>query len=81
MTRMITLIALFLGIVVAHGQPQQPPPAPLEQALGRKLMVEINDGLQCQASLISLGSVQQDLAKAQARIKELEAKLEPKDPP
>lgn len=48
---------------------------PGEQALGAKLMQEIQSGLNCSASLIS---VRAELEKAQARIKELEAKPEEK---
>lgn len=46
-----------------------------EQALGAKLMIEIQSGLGCSANLIG---VQAELAKAQARIKDLEAKPEEK---
>lgn len=46
---------------------------PSEQALGTKLMQEIQGGLNCSASLIAL---QAELTKAQARIKELEPKAE-----
>lgn len=48
---------------------------PSEQALGAKLMQEIQGGLNCSASLIG---VQAELAKANAKIKELE---KPKDEP
>jgi hypothetical protein len=64
-------------------------PSPNERAIGAKLMAEINAGLTCSAALITAQddvtrvqaqnkSVQDELVKAQARIKELEAKYEPK---
>lgn len=48
-----------------------------ERALSAKLMREINEGISCNMGLMAL---QDDLAKAQVRIKELEAgaKAEPK---
>lgn len=49
--------------------------SPNEQALGAKLMIEIQSGLSCSANLIG---AQAELAKAQARIKDLEAKPEEK---
>ena len=49
--------------------------SPGEQALGAKLMQELQSGLNCNAQLIS---VQAELAKANARIKELEPKPEEK---
>jgi hypothetical protein len=50
-------------------------PSPNEQALGNKLMQEIQGSLTCSASVISL---QAELTKAQARVKELEASKEQK---
>lgn len=47
---------------------------PSEQALAIKLSNEISLGLQCSAGLIT---VQQELANAKAKIKELEAKAAP----
>lgn len=49
---------------------------PNEQALGVKLMQEIQGGLSCNANLIT---VQAELVKANARIKELEPKPEKKE--
>lgn len=69
----ILIIALSLFVATAAMAQQQP--AASEQALGAKLMQEIQGGLNCSANLIS---VQADLAKAQARIKELEPKPEEK---
>ncbi len=65
MKRIIFLAALLATPATAQ---QQSPPS--EQALGAKLMREVQDGLQCNVSLIS---VQAELAKAHARVKELES--------
>lgn len=59
-------LLLIAGIAFA-----QQPATPLEQALSFKLSREMSDGIQCSAGAVTL---QQELAKAQARIKELEAK-------
>lgn len=64
----IAILALFFAFP-AWAQQQ----TPSEQALGTKLMQEIQGGLNCSASLIAL---QAELAKAQARIKEFETKAE-----
>jgi hypothetical protein len=65
------IAAIFIVLTtVAFAQQQQ---TPSEQALGVKLMQEIQGGLNCSANLIG---VQVELAKAQARIKELEPKKE-----
>ena len=51
--------------------------SPLEQALGAKLMREINEGMVCSTQLLT---AQQQLAAAQARVKTLEAEqAKPKD--
>lgn len=70
------IIGLSLFVATSAMAQQQQPPAASEQALGAKLMQEIQGGLNCSANLIS---VQADLAKANARIKELEPKTE--EPP
>jgi thiamine biosynthesis protein ThiC len=67
-----TLVILLAFILPAHAQ--NPPATPSELALGNKLMSEVNAGLACSSNLIS---AQQELAKAQARIRELETKAEP----
>jgi hypothetical protein len=72
MLRIVIIIALLFVAVAAHAQQQ---PSPNEQAMGAKLMQEIQQGLSCSASLIG---VQAELAKANAGIKELE---KPKDEP
>ena len=60
----------------------QQPPSPMEQALNGKLSAEINNGLQCVSVNISISQAfaanKEALTKAEARIKELEAKYEPK---
>jgi hypothetical protein len=65
MKRLAFAFVLISGPALAQ-QPQQPP---IEQALAGKLMTEINARLQCDAFKIGL---QQQLAAAQARVKELE---------
>lgn len=67
--------ALILSSFVAVPALAQQQPSSGEQALGAKLMQEIQGGLSCSTNLIS---AQADLAKAQARIKELEPKPETK---
>lgn len=64
----IAILLLFITTPVAA---QQAAPSATEQAMATKLMQEIQGGLNCSASQISL---QAELAKAQARIKELETK-------
>lgn len=64
-----------LSLLTATSALAQQQQSPGEQALGSKLMQEIQSGLNCSASLIG---VQAELAKAQARIKELEPKPEDK---
>lgn len=66
------LIAL-LAIVTAPAFAQQQPPEVI--ALGNKLIAEINSGITCQAQVITL---KQQLDAAQAKIKELEEKLNAK---
>lgn len=66
------LAFLFL-LLAAPCFAQQQQQSPGEQALGAKLMQELQSGLNCSANLIG---AQAELAKAQARIKELEAKPE-----
>lgn len=68
------LIISMLLVLVASAQQQ--PSTPLEQAMGAKLVTEINAGLQCTATVITI-SQQLEIAKAQletakARIAELE---------
>ncbi len=58
-----------------QGRVIQQQASPNEQAMGVKLMQEIQGGLNCSANLIG---VQAELTKAQARIKELEPKPEEK---
>lgn len=68
--RIFIIAIALLASTSAFAQQQ----TPSEQALGTKLLQEIQGGLNCSASLIS---VQAELAKATARIKELEPKPEP----
>ena len=69
----IALVALLLSAAPALAQQQQQTPS--EQALGVKLMQEIQGGLNCSAGLIA---VQKQLDAANAKIKELEPKPEAK---
>jgi hypothetical protein len=69
MRRLILLILLTAFLAATPAIAQQQSPSAVEQALGSKLMQEIQAGINCSASSIT---VQADLAKAQARIKELE---------
>lgn len=71
------ILALLLLSSPAMAQ-QQPPPSASEQALGSKLMEEIQGGLNYRAGLLG---VQADLVKAKARIKELEEKAASDPPP
>lgn len=65
---------IFLALVIsvtttfAFAQQQQ---TPTEQAMGTKILQEMQAGLTCSVSLIS---VKDELDKANARIKELEPK-------
>lgn len=73
LTKLIFL-ALALLLVAELAFAQQPASS-LEQALLQKLNVEVSSGLQCSVALIT---TQQESDKLKARIKELEAKYEPK---
>lgn len=65
---------VFLSLLaVLSAGPAFAEQTPGEQALGAKLMQELQTGLNCSAELIG---VKADLAKANARIKELEPKKE-----
>lgn len=74
---------LLIGFVLCAGQAmaQQKPPTAIEQALGAKLVQELQIGVQCTAGQIELrtqlGEVNAQLFRAQARIKELEPKPDP----
>lgn len=67
----VLVMALLLVSAPAFAQQQTPG----EQALGAKLMQELQSGLNCSGTLIS---VQRELEAAKAKIKELEAKEPPK---
>lgn len=70
----IVLLSVTAPRSCAHAQQQ----SPVEQAIGAKLMQEIQSGLNCSVSLIT---AQAELAKAQARIKELEKTVGEKEKP
>lgn len=61
----VCLIVLFSTQALAQQQ------TPIEQALSNKLLQEIQSGIACSSSVISLRA---ELTKAQERIKELEVK-------
>ena len=65
-------IVAFLLLLMTPALAQQ---SPSEQALSSKLLAEINAGLQCNTTLLTERA---ELQKAQARVKELEEKYEPK---
>jgi len=69
------LMVSLAFVLLATGALAQQSPA--EQACNMKLGNEITQGLQYAAALIQTRT---DLAKAEARVKELEAKYEPKKP-
>jgi hypothetical protein len=74
---MIRPIIIVMLVALAFPAFAQQQASPTEQALGARLMQEIQGSLVCGASLIT---VQADLAKAQARIKELEPTEKPARP-
>lgn len=72
MNRLVfTIVVLLIGSGLATAQ------SPTESALGNRLIAELNASVQCSAELIT---VKASLAKAEARVKELEPKPEPKTP-
>ncbi len=85
--RFLGCFLVLLGVVFVHyskvaaQNAPTPSASPLEQALSRKLMAELDAGLSCNAGLISaqqnVATLQADLAKAKARIAELEHTAEP----
>lgn len=68
-------LLIALAVTVAHAQQPQPQQSPGEQALGQKLMQEIQSGVQCSMQSISL---QRELATVQAEVKRLAEKYEAK---
>lgn len=67
------VILAAAALALASPALAQQAPTPSEQALGAKLMAEINAGLSCSADVIKIKA---DLAAAQARVKELETQAE-----
>lgn len=74
MVRLSFLLALLSSSALA----QQPPSTPEAQALGAEIMAQLNAKLQCGTALITS---QQALERAQAEIKRLTDKYEPKEAP
>lgn len=65
---------VFVLLLISSAALAQIAPSPNEQALSAKLMQELQEGLSCNINLIRIKS---ELAIAQAKIKELEAKDKP----
>lgn len=70
MRQLLSAVFLFASASFAFAQQ-----SPSEQACNMKLGTEVTQGLQCTAGLIQLRAA---LDKSEARVKELEAKHEPK---
>lgn len=70
------VLAAVVFALVAPVFAQQPQQSPMEQALSQRLSAEIGINIQSAAVIIDL---RQQLAAAQARIKELEAAAPKKD--
>jgi hypothetical protein len=68
--RFILAVLLLVAMPAFAQQPQQPA-SPMEQALGQKLMEEINSNIQLRTQLVGM----------QDQIKDLQAKLKPQDKP
>ena len=71
------LVAILMMLVFASEAQAQQQTSPTEQAIGNKLLQEINNGIACNANLLV---VQKQLADAQAKIKEIEPKAAPAQP-
>jgi hypothetical protein len=69
------LVSLFMMAMNAATRAQNAPATPQVQALSQRLMGEINANLQCNAAAIE---GQQQLAVANAEVKRLTDKYEPK---
>jgi hypothetical protein len=78
MRHAIVLIILTWAIIAAalYACLAQQPPSFTEQAMGQKIMQEINNGLACSAKLIE---VQKQLEDMQAKFKDLESKDKKKE--
>lgn len=85
--KILIAVAVLLLPVAAFaqqrpGSPVQPRAAtergPMERAMAQRILNEVEAGLTCSRDVIAL---QDELAKAQARLKELEPKPEAKDKP
>ncbi len=70
----LAIVMTFLLITAANAQqPQQP--TPHDMVMGQRILNEVNANIQCETNAMTL---RQELIKAQERVKELEAKYEPK---
>jgi len=70
------LLGLFFLLMTTNLSLGQTKPSPELEAIGQKLMVEINAGIQCNANAIA---GRQELEKLQAEVKVLKAKYEPEE--
>jgi hypothetical protein len=59
----LVLILVGLATAASAQQPPQQEQSPLQQALGNRLMNEINTALQCQAQLITANKELEELKK------------------
>lgn len=71
-----TVLAFILSLVAAPVLAQQPP-SPEMQAVGNKLMSEINAGLECSTMTITLRG---QVDRLNAEVKRLKDKYEPAKP-
>lgn len=71
----LRVATILIALSASSAVYAQVPPTPEAQALAQKLMAEINSNIQCGAAGITL---QQQLAAANAKLKALEDKYEPK---
>jgi hypothetical protein len=67
------MLAASAPALAQDAAPALPTPSPTEQALTQRLMQEIGNGINCSSGAITL---QRQLADAQAKIRELQAKLD-----
>lgn len=66
---------VIIALLAASPAFAQQTPPPVEQAMGMKIVQEVQFGVQCNAEMIT---VKAELAKAQVRLKELEPPKEAK---
>jgi hypothetical protein len=72
------VFAAFISALAISAPAYAQQQTPMEQALAQKLTIEVNASLQCSAAQVT---TQGQLQAAQARVKELQDKYEPKAEP